>query len=114
MITLLPISTAQEVSVLIRDEATAYKAVIINEETGNSTSSVITASYSDGLLTFDLTYPFVEGRFYWMYINVSSTGKNLNKTKIYATEQTDYQSYMLTDGYYNEIVKTNTNFYVKE
>lgn len=114
MITLLPIATAQEVSVLIRDTASSYTAVIVNEETTTSTSQVIAANYSDGLLTFDLTYSFAEGRFYWLRINNTSTGRNLNKSKIYATEQTDFQTYDLTDGYYDEIVKTKTDFYVKE
>lgn len=113
MVTIQPIGTAQEIAVLVRNTATTYTAVIVDKETTSSTSQTITPTYSDGLLTFDITFSFQEGRFYFLEIN-NSAGKNLNKTMIYATAQTDLQSYDLTDGYYDEIVKTKTPFYVKE
>ena len=139
MIIVKPISDIQEITVLVRRSALYYDVIIAEEETGETSKFVVQGIYDNGMLTFTLAFPFIDSRFYWMYVNVSGandfgvrveadggtieaiqclsvldTGVNVNKSKIYSTSEDDLQTYSMTEGYYKEIDKPKSKFYVKE
>ena len=114
MIILEPIATAQQVSVYIRSSATNYQAKVVDEQTLVETSSTVTGTYSEGLFTFNLTHSFEDNRFYWLYVNDSDTSANLNKSKIFITDQSDLQVYSMPDDFYTTITKTKKRFYVRK
>ncbi len=112
---------------MVRYCATIAEVIITDEETQEQETLTVDCSYLDGMLTFGISYPFKEARFYWLYVNVAeactgevlggdevSIGVNINKSKLFATAQENYQTYSMTSDYYKEIVKPKPKFYVKE
>lgn len=114
MIILRPTTEEQTLQVYVRKEAANYNIVLTDEETLVKNTIDISATYADGMLTFNLSFAFKSERFYWMYVNDQDTGLNLNKTKIYITDQADYQVYSMTEGYYKEIEKPEKRYYVRK
>lgn len=118
MIILEPISTAQEITCFARSHTgTDYIVSITDEQTTVTTNSSVTGTFSDGELTLNLTYAFVEGRFYRLKIFTSVAGvadELVTIQKLYATAQTDYQTYSVLDGYYKPITKEKSTYIVKK
>lgn len=140
MIILKPLSSPQEISVYVRSQSTYHFVIIVDEETQSHYAYIVEGSYSDGMLTFNLSHNFINSRFYWMYINkledadyaagmtacdgtptaeaclniaLDDPDLNLNKSKIYVTDQTDFEKYSLTNDYYKIIEKDEKRFIVK-
>ena len=69
MIILNAISTAQEITSYVRSHVgVQYMILVTNEESTIETSSIVSGSYSDGVLTINVTHDFQEGRFYMIHI----------------------------------------------
>ena len=112
MIIVAVLDTAQEVQVFVREHTgTSYSLEVIDESLNDSTTSTVTGSTTDGLLTIDVTHDFVEGRFYGL--KISRSGELINFSKIYATDQTDYDKYTVLDGYYTQPTKAATEYVTK-
>lgn len=112
MIILTPITTAQEVNVYVRDTTgSTFNVIVIDESLNSTDTNVVSGTITDYILTLDVTYNFVEGRFYGLKIY---NGTDLiNFSKIYCTEQTDLENYSVTDSYYTQIDKTETTYVTK-
>ena len=114
MIILKPIATNQEVVLFVRSEITACDAVLVEEETKDSTSYEVSGSYDSGAFTFNIAHAFLEGRFYWLKLNDSDTAQNLNKSKIFVTAQTDFENFDMNQDYYETITKDERTYIVKQ
>ena len=69
----------------------------ITDESSNVITAVsLAATYVNGVLGFSYDFTAVEGVFY--YVIVSQSNSELVKFKIFCTDQTDLQDYLITDG----------------
>ena len=112
MIILTATDTAQQVTPYVRYHTdTTYTVTVMDESLNSTDSNVVVGSYEDGILTINVTYDFIEGRFYGL--KIYSGSDLINFSKIYTTEQTDLENYSVTDGYYTQITKTETTYITK-
>lgn len=112
MIILDSTDLTHSISVYIRQEVTTATAVVLEEETQIETTSIITGTYASGVLTFTLTHTFLDKRFY--FLELSSEGVNINKSKIFATTETDLEAFSMNTDYYTTITKDAKTFKVKQ
>jgi len=107
------IATEQNIDFYARShgDGTTYTASLIDESLNKTTTLNLTATYSDGVLSTSVTYPFIEGRFY--SLKAYSDTDLIAYTKIYATDQTDLEDYTVLNGYYTQIDKPETNYITK-
>jgi len=112
MIILLPQSTAQTITPYVRYHTnTTYTVTVMDESLNSEDSNIVSGTHADGILTIDVTYNFIEGRFYTIKINSGSD--LINFSKVYCTAQTDLENYSVTNGYYTQITKEETTYITK-
>jgi hypothetical protein len=115
MIILKAIATPQEITCFVREHTApeiGYTVTIIDEGLHDVYSEEDVAGvYSDGSLTLDLTYGFLEGNFYAVQIYAGT--RLIGFHKIYVTDQTDYEKYSVLNSYYQPITKDTTDYIVK-
>jgi len=112
MIVLDAIATAQNIDVYVREHTgTSYTVEVIDESLNSTTSSTVTGTTTDGLLNIDVTYNFIEGRFYSLKIYRGSD--LITFQKIYVTDQSDFDKYSVIEGYYTQPTKAETTYIVK-
>lgn len=102
-------NTTNQISVYSRREA-ATSCVITREQTNLSTTVNVSATYSDGITIFTLSYTFNDDEFY--FLEVKDSEGIINRSKLFCTTQTDYDAFNFDDDY-NEITKTNEQYYVR-
>jgi len=102
------------ISVYVREHTLGdYTLLITNKASQQTTTKVVSGSYSDGLLTLtDVNYPIEEGRTYFLKI-YSLAGIEIYKGQIFCTAQTDYESFKVLNDYYTVVTKDDTAFIVK-
>lgn len=81
-----------------------------DEITSGSNISVVAATYLNGILTMTLDFNAVEGRYY--YVIVSQSNNELVKFKMFCTDQTDLQDYLITDGDFTTAPTSNDTIIV--
>jgi len=113
MIILKPHSTSQEVKIYAREHTIhTYTVTVIDEGLHDSnTTTGVSGTYTDGVLTIDISHNFIKDNFY--AVQVYSGGRLIAFHKIYITSQDVYDKYTVLDGYYNQIDKPKTNYIVK-
>lgn len=113
MIILQPIATAQTVQVYAREHTTTtYNVEITTEQTSKKNTQSVSGVYSDGVLTFDVTFDFKKERFYAMKVS-TSTNHLVNYSMIYVTDQTNMGKYDVLDDYYTTPPDDDSYFVVK-
>ncbi len=109
MIILKPLATAQTITPYVRSYAgTSFTLTVLDESLNSEDSNVVSGVIADGVLTTQVTYNFIEGRFYGIKTYLGS--QLINFSKVYCTAQTDLENYSVTDSYYTQITKTETNY----
>ncbi len=68
----------------------------LDESTNVEVPVSVSATFSEGLMTFSNDFDLVEGRYY--FVIVSQGTEEICKFKIFCTDQTDLQNYKITDG----------------
>jgi hypothetical protein len=112
MIVLSAIATAQTITPYVRGfEGSTFNITVIDESLNSSDSNLVSGVISDGILTIDVTYNFIEGRFYM--VKIYSGSQLVNFSKIYCTDQTDLENYSVTDDYYTQPTKDETTYITK-
>jgi len=112
MLILKAISTAQTITPYVRDSnGSTFNVQVIDESLNSSSSNLVSGIITDGVLTIDVTYNFIEGRFYM--VKIYSGSQLINFSKIYCTDQTDLYNYSVTDDYFTQIEKTETEYIIK-
>jgi hypothetical protein len=83
---------------------------IQDEQLRSTSSAMVTATYSDGLMNFDYDFQGVESRYYFV---IATQGDNeLVKWKMFCTNQTDLQNYSISEGEYVTPPQSNNDFIV--
>ena len=112
MIIVEAIATAQSISVYVREHTgTSYSVVIVDESLNDTSTSTVSGTVTDGLLTINVTYNFIEGRYY--SLKIYRSGALITFQKVYCTDQTDFDKYSVLEGYYTQPTKTATEYIVK-
>ncbi len=88
-----------------------YTALLIDESLNKTTALSLAPVYSEGILSTEVAYEFIEGRFYGL--KTYADGILISYIKIYATDQTDLENYTVLNGYYTQIDKNETNYITK-
>jgi len=143
MIILQPISTPQSITVYLRKQVEYCTIILTEEETQDEYTFMVEGVYDSGQLTFEISFAFVNNRFYWLKVYewpltdyaervLADAGTleavqclvpltenqtpllNLNKSKIFVTDQTDLEKYSMTNGYFQEIEKDERTYTVKQ
>jgi len=113
MIILTAIGTAQSITTYVREHTnTTYTLTVIDESLNSTDSNVVGGTTTDGVFTSNVTYDFIEGRFYGL--KVYSGSDLINFSKIYVTDQSDLENYSVIDDYYTQISKAETTYITKE
>ena len=114
MIVLLAISTAQNIDVYVREHTgSTYTITVIDETLNSESTSTVSGTATDGILNIDITYNFIEGRYYMLKIFDSSSNL-LTFQKIYCSDQSDFDKFSVLEGYYTQPTKAETNYIVKQ
>jgi len=113
MIIVSPDTGTQQIDVYVRSHTDlTYSVEIVNEHTKKATTQSVTGTYDGTSFVFDVVYQFEKERWYMMKL---FAGVNLiNTSKIYCTDQSDYQKYSVLDGYYHQIDKPKHEYIIKE
>ncbi len=85
-------------------------AVVYNEQTKERNEIDVNTMYTEGRITFDLTYDMEEGNNYFIILNEEDADKELCKFKVFCTSATDLQRYALSDGKYTFAPDTDNTF----
>ena len=104
--------SAHTISVYVRKEVTTCDSTLINEASQVETSASVTGTYDSGIFTFNITHTFKNRRFYML--ELKSGGVLINRSKIFATSQTDLEKYDMNEDYYQTISKDERTFSIKE
>ena len=113
MIITLPDISSQQIEVYVREHTTTtYLVEIVNEHTKKVTSQAVVGTYNGTSFVFDVTYTFEKQRWYMMKLFAGA--QLINHSKIYCTNQTDFQKYSVLDGYYHQIDKPKREYIIKE
>jgi len=109
MIVLKALATAQQITPYVRNyEGSTFNITVVDESLNSSDSNLVSGTITDGVLTTNVTYNFIEGRFYNIKIYLGS--QLINFSKVYCTDQTDLENYSVTNSYYTQITKDETNY----
>ena len=113
MIILKAISTPQSITAYVREHTSTgnYTASIFDEEKNKLTTQAVTGTYDEHAVTFDVTFNFQAQRFYT--IKLKNGDDVINFSKIYTTDQTDFDKYTVLADYYSMPPEIEQEFIVK-
>jgi hypothetical protein len=113
MIITLPGLVTNQIKVYVRAHLSdQYTIDVYNEHTKKTTSEGVTGVYDGTSFTFDTDYQFEKQRWYMMKLFAGL--KLINHSKIYCTDQTDFEKYSVLDGYYHQIDKPDHEYIIKK
>lgn len=113
MIIVKPDIASQQIEVYTRDHTGEdYTVQFINEQTNKSTTESVTGAYNGTSFVFDTTYQFSKER--WYMAKLYSGEILINHSKVYCTDQADFEKYSVLDGYYHQIDKPKHEFITKK
>ena len=84
---------------------------IVPQQTTTEDTEVVVGTFNLGLLTFDVTYDFNEGEWYWMKVYNDDSTVLINRSVIFCTATPE--NYKLTEDYVTP-TEVDTGFIVKK
>lgn len=81
---------------------------IQKENTRTPLTDTVTATYLNGVISFDYDFNANEGD--WFFIVIDQSGVEILKSKVFCTDQTDLQNYEILEGVFKSAPATDNTF----
>lgn len=103
-------NTVTTISVPSRQFSGDIDITIQDEELRSKSTATVSATYTDGLMSFDYDFQGVENRFY--FVVATQNDSELVKFKMFCTNQTDLQNFTTSENEYVTPIQSDNSFIV--